>query len=288
MGRCILINSLILSAVLCHFAGAQLLDDDTLFIGDVSGQPGEQIFLDVTIKNSVDYAGWQIPIRFGNGNAPVVCDSVSLIGSIMTDTTFRPGGWDFIAPHVNNNEWNGVQTCGVAGIVWMTPPAQDLPPGDYEVMRLFFTISDTASTQTIPLDTVTTPWYDGGPPISYLVVVPPGYSRITHVAQGAIHIESGCAEDYKQKVKQSLLRVAPSIVRTGARILIAFTGAAAGGSTSISLYDASGRCVDRVYRGVLQDSEVLFQYVCPPVARGVYFIVAQEGGASYSRKIVVE
>lgn len=288
MSKYLLSALFIILVAACRHGSAQLLENDTLYIGDVIGHPGEQVFLDVTIKSSVDYAGWQIPIVFGHGDSPVFCDSVSLVGSIMADTIFRPGGWDFVAPHVNNNEWNNIQTCGVAGIVWMTPPTQDLPPGDYQIMRLFFTISDTASTQTIVLDTVTAAWYDGGPPISYLIVVPPGYSRITHVVKGAIHIVSGCTEEKTQCRGSIKFEVQPTIIQPGAQVTISHTGAVSGKGSTFILYDASGRHVAMLYQGSHRERETTFNYVFPSIARGVYFIVVQEGSSCLSRKVVVQ
>jgi hypothetical protein len=260
-------------------AYGQLLDNDTLYISEVSGEPGEQVIISVDIKTSEEYAGWQVPIIFGTGTSPVVCDSVNFDGSIMTDTTFRPEGWDFIAPFVNNNEWGNVQTCGVAGVIWLSPPTQNLPAGTYHIMDLYFTIDDTASVQTIVLDTMGAAWYPGGPVNHYIVVVPPGYSRTTHVEQGAIHITGyGVDEEISKDVRAFTL--SPSVVRAGEMITIRSTHDE---SLPLLVVDATGRVVDRIK--VAPRSFV--SYKTGALESGVFFITNEQDRIQSAEKVVI-
>lgn len=280
--------SLLLLFIVGNIARAQLLDNDTLYIGSVSGSPGDTVVVSVDIVTSELYAGWQIPIVFGYGNSPFIADSIDLEGSIMTDTTFRPGGWDFIAPFLNNNQWDNVQTCGVAGIIWLSPPVQDLLPGFYHVMNLVFFIDDTASAQTIPLDTLGASWYPGGPVNHYLVVVPPGYSRYTHVVQGSIEVVIPAVDDNDEHdiMTANTLTVYPSIVQRGSSVRINYSGTQ-NLPGHITLCDAAGRKIYDIFSGRSESGKVELDYKINNIPTGVYFIVVDNGAQITGEKLII-
>ena len=280
-----------LFAALIVFAGnsttAQLLDNDTLYIGNAIGSPGDTVAVSIDIVTSVPYAGWQVPIVFGYGNTPLFADSMDFEGSIMTDTTFRPGGWDFIAPFVNNNGWDNVQTCGVAGIVWISPPTQELLPGFYHIMDLIFYIDDTASAQIISLDTLGATWYSGGPVNHYLIVIPPGYSRYTHVIQGSVEINvPAIEENHEHDITDTKFAIRPSIAGHGSMVHIDYTDSH-GKPCQIALFDAAGRKISDLFNSFSETGKISFDYKIGSIPPGVYFIIADTGDKILGRKLVI-
>lgn len=269
-------------------ANAQLLDNDTLYIGSAVGSPGDTVYVPVDIATSEPYSGWQVPIVFGYGDSPLIADSIDLDGSIMTDTTFRPGGWDFIAPFLNNNAWDNVQTCGIAGIVWISPPVQDLPAGHYHVMDLVFYIDDSASAQTIPLDTLGSSWYAGGPVNHYIVVVPPGYSRYTHVVQGEVEIViPGVAENEKQVGEIENFTVYPSVVTRGSVVHIDYMNSK-DELCRIGLFDATGRKISDIAEMSSGYDLVELDFSTGNIPAGIYFIIADTGYRISGKKLIIK
>lgn len=175
---------------------AQVLTNDTLIIGSVNTYPGQSIVVPVYISTSLDYQGWQIPIEFyGADTSWFIIDSVSLEQPDSSCMVFIPDAWDFIVPFKNNDEWSNMISCGVAGVVSISPPMLTLRPGYYIVMNLHISIdSDAPFNTTIPVDTTTSPWSGGGPANSYAVTVG-GSSYQTIVRAGSITISNTFDED---------------------------------------------------------------------------------------------
>jgi 3D (Asp-Asp-Asp) domain-containing protein len=284
--RCTVILAVFILVVV-NSATAQLLDNDTLYIGNAIGSPGDTVVVSIDIVTSEPYAGWQVPINFGDGDTPLFADSMDFEGSIMTDTTFRPGGWDFIAPFVNNNEWDNVQTCGVAGIVWISPPTQDLPAGSYHIMNLIFFIDDTASAQTILLDTLGSAWYAGGPVNHYIVVIPPGHSRYTHVVRGSVEIvATGVDENQEQGISNAVFTVYPSVVARGSRVCIDYMDSESK-YCQIALFNAAGRKISNIYSGNPEIVKIELDHKIKSIPSGIYFIVADTGDKISGRKLII-
>lgn len=252
------------------------LDNDTLYIGEATGYPGQEIMIRVDIHSTENYQGWQIPLKFGNGSSPVYCDSVSFVGTIMED-------WWFTAPLVNNNQWDGVQTCGAAGVVSMY--AGSIPPGDYLAMKIFFTISDTANPQTITIDTTTASWYAGGPLLDYIVVVG-AQSYQTHVVQGSVIIPAGVKEDEIETIEPSL-DIYPTIIQSGSAIKITYASSEKS-STRITLFDAAGRRIHTIYHGVPEQRNIDMSYTTRDIPGGIYFVVIEEEGRAVGKKIIIQ
>jgi len=251
------------------------LTNDTLFIPSVSGSPGEQVVLPIYIKNTVAYQGWQIPIRFGDGNSPVYCDSISEVGSCMEN-------WDWKSYFVNNCEWDNVQTCGAAGIVDMM--LQDsLEPGYWLVTTLYITIDSNASPQTIPVDTTTASWYQGGPQLDYVVSVH-GQSYHTEVVAGSITIEGiGVAESKRNSLP---FTITPTIIHAGEPIKIRFTGAR-NSRVVLRLIDISGRILTTLYDGLLSRGNLELSCPSSNLSPGIYFLTLTGADETYTTKILI-
>lgn len=250
-----------------------LLDNDTLYIGSVSGGPGEQVVVPLYISTSLDYQGWQIPVKFGDGNSPIYCDSVSVAGTFMEN-------WWFLSPFVNNAEWDNVQTCGIAGVYQMT--GGSFPAGYYLVMNLFFTIDSNAPAQTVVLDTTSASWYAGGPMNSYMVTVG-GSSYITHVVQGSVNIMPVGVKENTGNIKVGRFNVYPTVVARGSDILMTLEGQTFG-TAVLSIFDVSGREVAHI-NGPHSNR---LSYNTGELQRGVYYFVLETAGRIQSRKIVVQ
>lgn len=265
----LLISSILMSSGL-H--GQNLLDNDTLFIGNVAGDPGEQVVLPLYMKNSVSYQGWQIPVKFGDGSSEIYCDSVSFVGTVMES-------WWFTAPFINNNEWGGMQSAGAAGIVDLYGAV--LPPGLHLAMNLFFTIDPGAAATTIPVDTTRCSWYAGGPENSYIVTYN-GMSYITHVITGSITINTVGIEEYNSDDLIPAFDIHPSVIARGADINMSFTNPP-GSIKEIRILDAMGRVVD----AIIEISGTSLSYNTRDLKSGVYFIKPVDCGQNLTRKVVV-
>jgi hypothetical protein len=265
-------------------AGSQsLLGDDTLFIGEAVGAKGEQVIVPVYIKTSVTYQGWQIPVKFGSSTVPLFCDSVSLQNSCMSH---YPHEWDFIAAFKNNDEWSGVQTCGVAGVVDLYPPYQQLPPGYWLVMQLFFTIDSSAGNQVIVIDTTTCSWYPGGPLNAYIVSVN-ATSCVTVVVPGKITVVNTSVRENAAPHVVRELAIYPTVISPGAQITARIANP---GSKKIvfKIIDIVGRVVARhSYRPTGSTGNCTT--ILSGLDRGIYMVIAEDGDGAYvgQQKIIV-
>jgi len=253
--------------------GQSLLDSDTLFIGNVAGDPGQQVILSLYVKNAVDYQGWQMPVKFGDGSSELYCDSVSFVGTVMEN-------WWFTAPFTNNNEWGVMQSAGAAGVVDLFGAV--LPSGFHLAMNLFFTIDAGAAGATIPVDTTRCSWYAGGPVNAY-VVTHSGMSYITHVIAGSITINTVGIEEHKDDLSTTAFDVYPSIIANGADIILS-SNALPGTIKNIRIFDAMGRVVE-----VIQEiSGTSLSYNTRKLRPGVYFIAPQNCDQTMTRKIIIQ
>jgi len=261
--------------------GQSVLTGDTLSIGSVSGLPGAQVVVPVHIKTSGVYQGWQIPFRFGDGAAPLHCDSVSIARSCMSNV---PHAWDFVAPFANNNEWENAQRCGIAGVVDMAPPYEWLPPGNYLVMELFLTIGAGAQPQVIALDTATSAWYSGGPQNAY-VISQDYQSWLTVVIPGSVEILAMGVADDESKNDARELTLFPSLVNRGRDLTLAFAGGFHD-AASISVVDAGGRVCQMLARDGREGAALKIS--TSGLSSGAYFVVVSTGRGREALKFVVD
>lgn len=260
-------------ALLCGHSGhaQSLRENDTLYIGNATGSAGEQVMIPIFVRTTADYQGWQIPVNFGYGQSPIYCDSISTAGTVMED-------WSFQAPFTNNYEWDGVQTCGIAGLVNFM--GGSIPPGYYQVMKMYFSIDPGANAMTIPLDTTTSRWYDGGPLNEFIVTVG-GMSYITHVVPGYIAVEAQGTDEHPTVVRNIDFNLYPTVVRQGQ--VITFTCAGGQADCLYTVFDACGRLISRI-----PVTEKRTQYSSEDLRPGVYYVIREQGGESATRKIVVQ
>jgi len=258
--------------------GQNVLTNDTLYIGCASGHPGEQVVVPIHIKISGVYQGWQIPLRFGDGTSPLHCDSVSIANSCMSSI---PHEWDFIAPFMNNNEWNNAQRCGIAGVVDMAPPYEWLPPGGYVVMDLYFTIAAGAQPQVITLDTATSAWYNGGPQNAY--AISQNYqSWLNIVKSGSVEILATGIADHGAGNQARGFMLFPSHVSEGQALTLAFSNDV-DDAASISVLDASGRVCQRLIR-----EKTVMRINTNGLPSGAYFVVVLTGHGREAAKFIVD
>ncbi len=255
---------------------AQVLTNDTLIIGTVYGYANQQVVVPISIRSSVPYQGWQIPVKFGNGTAPLHCDSLSLAGSCMMSV---PHEWEFIAPFVNNNGWDNTYTAGVAGLVEFML-GEDLPAGYWTVMKLYITIAGDAQPQTIVVDTASSRWNQTGPLNSFMVTVNSS-SRMTVVRPGAIRITMIGAEESDDLTADNV-KVGPNPLTRG--MMLKISGQAKAGVPLVfSIIDAAGRTLDNFER---QSGEI--SYDTSRLSGGVYFVVLEREKNIVCKKIVVQ
>lgn len=122
-------------------------------------------------------------------------------------------------------------------------------------------------------------WYAGGPVNHYLVAVPPGYSRITHVEQGAIHITGYGVEEEISRDTHTFT-VSPSVIRAGEVLTIRSDENA---SIPLLVIDATGRVADRI----LVSPNGVVSYETRSLGSGVFFITREQGGIQMAEKVVV-
>lgn len=258
--------------------GQGILENDTLYIGNVSTVAGQQVEVPVHMKTTMYYQGWTFPMIFGDGTSPVTCDSVSLVGTTMES-------WAWTSVFVNNNQWNNVQTCGGTGIyAWF---GDSLAPGYYLAMRLFFTVDANVNPPlTITIDTTTCSFASGGQQNGFLVVVNT-QSWLTIVVPGSIEIElPGISENDKTAV-QSQFSVFPSIARHGSTVRIYCVNARRSLS-KISLYDITGSKVDELYNGMPEHGVLDLGYEIDNLAKGVYMVAFENDTGVRSKKIIIQ
>jgi len=253
---------------------AQILTNDTLVIGTVYGSANQQVVVPIYIRTSVPYQGWQIPLKFGSGSAPVHCDSMSFAGSCMMSV---PHEWDFIADFVNNNQWDNVHAAGVAALVDFSS-GETLPAGYWTVMKLYITIAANATPQSVAVDTASARWNASGPLNSFMVTVG-GSTRMTVVKPGAINITMIGVEE-SGGLTADQVQVSPNPVARGKTLMIECP-VNAGKPYACSIVDAAGRTVDRFRAG----GEI--GYRTSRLSRGVYFVVLEQENNIVHKKIVV-
>lgn len=154
---------------------AQVLEDDTLIIGDSPVKwvgLGDTCTLTVYMKNSIEYEGWQIPVEFYPYTADssvlhtsLTLDSIMTANSVMMTT---PIPWMFRSFFDNNYEWDNAIQCGAAGAIHFFEPIY-LSPGAWTVFEIAFNISENAIPQTVIIDTTNASWVSGGPKNDFIV-----------------------------------------------------------------------------------------------------------------------
>ena len=145
--------------------------NDTLIIGHFTGYPGQQVVIPIYMKNTATPVSvWNIPITFGNGSAPLVCDSIHYI----------TGEWNVSLATVLNIDNIGQNIC-YGGFAMASNPA-----GYHKVMELFMTIDTAAVPQTVIIDTTTYGSFE-----SYSV----NSTKVTNVQPGSIQIRGSLPGD---------------------------------------------------------------------------------------------
>jgi hypothetical protein len=254
-----------------------ILPNDTLYIGNASGTPGQHIMVPVYIRTTEYYQGWTLPFKFGNGTSPLVCDSVSFSGTIMEN-------WAWKSKFVNNNQWDGVQTCGATGIyVWA---GDSLLPGYYLALKLFFGIAGGAPQQTIPIDTTTCSFASGGQQNNFIVVVHTQSWR-TIVVPGSVTIGIVGNEEADKNPIGARGRICPNIVARGSAVMINTDGIGTA-QCAIRIFDAGGRMVDEIHCGAQSWNEHKILYSTGKLASGVHFLVIADEGQISKEKFIIE
>ncbi|HEX7320602.1 MAG TPA: T9SS type A sorting domain-containing protein [bacterium] len=257
--------------------GQGVLTHDTLYVGNVIGVAGQHVMVPIYIRTTDYYQGWTLPMKFGNGLSPLVCDSVSYAGTTMEN-------WAWKSKFVNNGQWDGVQTCGATGLyVWA---GDSMLPGYYLALKLYFTIADNAIPQTIAIDTTTCSFAQGGQQNNFIVVVHTQSWR-TIVVPGSITVGIIGTEEVNNNSRITNIEILPSIVKRGNAARIRSAGKNIP-SSLLRIYDADGRMVDRVRCGELRQSGDDLYYSTDRLPSGVHFIEITDGARTTRAKLIVE
>jgi hypothetical protein len=272
------IFGLILLAIWAAIAfGQGVLTNDTLYIGNVTGVAGQHVMVPLYIRTHDYYQGWTLPLKFGNGISPLVCDSVSFSGTTMEN-------WAWKSKFVNNRQWDNVQTCGATGVyVWA---GDSMLPGYYLALKLYFGIAGSATPQTIPIDTTTCSFAQGGQQNNFIVVVHTQSWR-TIVVPGSVTIGIIGAEEANNNTVSNGIEIMPSVVKRGTTVQIKAAGKNVR-SSMIRIYDAGGRMVDCVRCGGLPWSGDELYYSTDRLSSGVHFMIYDDGAQTIQAKLIVE
>ena len=250
-----------------------LLPNDTLYIGSATAAANEHFVIPIHIKTTQNYQGWQIPLNFGDGTTPVVCDSITTTGTVMES-------WVFQAPFINNTQWDNVQNCGIAGIIDWT--GGSIAPGYYLAMNAHFTVNGSPAIGTYQIDTTHASWYAGGPQNAYIVTVG-GSSYITQVVQGEINIVPVGIKEHSDRYANIPFEVYPSVLVAGQDVQIRHSMPGRS-EQEVTVYDGCGRSVASFYC----DANGQARYNTSHLQRGVYFLVVGKGKDKATAKIIIE
>ena len=136
------INPLEIAIVELEVTEPPVLDDDTVWVGNTSGLPGEQVIVPVTFANSVYLSGISLPLIFDDMLAKIdngiTCDSVSFIGSRVDYIGAKPVTIDNINKTV------------LAGVIVISEPL--IPAGNGLMANLYFSIAPGAAPGIVPID----------------------------------------------------------------------------------------------------------------------------------------
>jgi hypothetical protein len=268
---------LLVPGILC---AQQVLDNDSIIMGNATGSPGQTVVVPIYSLNTVPYQGWTLPIKFGSASSPVTIDSLSLANSCM----MVPFEWDFIAPFENNNLWGNTKTCGVAAVVAFMG-GDTLPPGYHLVMRLFIKIDAGASSQTILIDTTTCSWTSNGPLQSLCITYHSG-SYLCRVKPGSIIIPPvGVAEENGRKTAS--MQVFPTIMKSGGQLTVRCCHSAPG-RANINITDIAGRKICPVYDGCVTAGLNVYTCSVKDLASGVYFVLMTQDQTRRLEKFVIQ
>jgi hypothetical protein len=273
------VGVLILTAAwLAPAFGQGILANDTLYIGHVTGVPGQKVMVPLYMRTTDYYQGWTLPLKFGNGTAPVFCDSVSFAGTIMEN-------WAWKSRFVNNNQWDNVQTCGATGLyVWA---GDSMLPGYYLALKLFFTIASNATPQTVGIDTTTCSFAPGGQQNNFIVVVHT-QSWLTRIVPGAVTIGLVGVQESSARDHRTVALVYPTVVQRGSAVTVKVNSSATR-CGSAAVYDADGRMINELIPGPAGSGEYTTLYQTGDLAHGVYFVVVKDGDWSAAEvKLIVK
>ena len=207
----------------------------------------------------------------------LVCDSVSFSGTTMEN-------WAWKSKFVNNRQWDNVQTCGATGVyVWA---GDSMLPGYYLALKLHFTIAGSATPQTIPIDTTTCSFAQGGQQNNFIVVVHTQSWR-TIVVPGSVTVGIIGTEEVRNNTVHTDIEILPSIVKCGNTVRIR-SGGTDMRSSSIRIYDADGRMVNHVRCGELRQSGDDLYYPTDRLSSGVHFIEITDGAQTIRAKLIIE
>lgn len=141
---------------------------DTLIIGDVICYPGDTVRVPVYLSHPISPGNsWNIPINFGDGSAPLTCDSMAI----------NTGEWNWFFVSTFQVD-NVTQNCCYGGAGFGNNQ------GYHKVMEICLRIDSDATPQTITVDTTT--FYG-----SLLL----NGSRVPHVRPGSIQIRGMLSGD---------------------------------------------------------------------------------------------
>ncbi len=108
-------------------------------------QTGNQVVADLFLFNDQPLAGGQIPLRFGNGKAPLTVDSVQFDPKRAGKFDFKNGGIDSVN-----------QTMRIGFISDLSGRKPPLEPGRGKLLTIFFSLKSDKPYEMV-LDTLTLP-----------------------------------------------------------------------------------------------------------------------------------
>jgi len=117
---------------------------DTCRIEIKMDEKNNKAVAEVYIVNTKATTAFTVPLRFGNGKSPIICDSISYKGTAVENFAVRAGNID-----------STQQTLLVGLIADISGSGLTLKEGSNLVARIYFTLTNTKQTTEIVLDTCT-------------------------------------------------------------------------------------------------------------------------------------
>ena len=121
---------------------------DSLIVSDATAAPGDTgVLVTISLANSIPLNWISIPLAYDS--AILKCDSIVLDESLF-------GDWDFKFTQIDKD--SGLTIIGLVNQV-ASDSVPPLGPGRYEIANLLFSVSTTAETTTLVIDTTSTSCY---------------------------------------------------------------------------------------------------------------------------------
>ena len=137
---------------------------DTCRLLYLQEEKSEKAKLSVSLFNDEKLACINLPLRFGTGKTPIVCDSVSFADTRVEYFQLKLARIDTVN-----------QTVLIGLFAYFSDPKPPLAEGDGEVANLYFTLTEQANLEEIVIDTTFIP------PSNILGVATPEVKQFTPV-----------------------------------------------------------------------------------------------------------